>query len=75
MVAVQVKYDYFFDRLIIISLIVGGIGFGTNHLIAYLNNPIKYMSLVGVLENYLLVVLWIVGLYIKKRKYVKQNEN
>lgn len=56
----------------VISLIVGGIGFGTNHLIAYLNNPIKYMSLVGALENYIFVTLWIVGLCIEKRKHAKQ---
>ncbi|MFL0250282.1 hypothetical protein ACJDT4_07580 [Clostridium neuense] len=53
----------------ILFLIIGGIGFDINHLIAYLNNPVKYMSLVGALENYVLVVLWIVGLYIEKGKF------
>lgn len=69
LVAVQVKYDYFFVKATVISLIIGSIGFGTNHLIAYLNNPLKYMSLVGALENYALVVLWIGGLYIEKGNY------
>lgn len=74
LVAIQVKYDYFFVRAIVISLIIGGIGFGTNHLIAYLNNPVKYMSLVGALENYILVILWIAGLHIEKGKNVNQSK-
>jgi hypothetical protein len=74
LVACFIKYDYFFVRIIVLSLIVGGIGFGTNHLLAYIINTKKYMSLVGALENYMLVVLWLVGLHIEKRKQYNLNK-
>ncbi|HHX70836.1 MAG TPA: hypothetical protein GX708_22640 [Gallicola sp.] len=65
LVGINIKYDYFFLKVIVISLIIGGLGFGTNHLIGYINNSSKIICLIGALENYTLVILWIVGLKIE----------
>ncbi|NLY19898.1 MAG: hypothetical protein GXZ08_01235 [Tissierellia bacterium] len=65
LVGINIKYDFFFLKVIVISLIIGGLGFGTNHLIGYINDSSKIISLVGALENYALVILWIIGLKIE----------
>lgn len=66
LLGVLYKYDYFFLKIAVISLIVGGLGFGTNHLIGYLADPTKIISLTGAIQNYLLVVFWFIGLKIEK---------
>ena len=72
LIGINLKYDYYFLKIIVLSLIIGGLGFGTNHLLGYLNDSTKIVSLVGAIENYLLVILWIIGLKIasKRRKKI-----
>lgn len=68
LIGINLKYDYYFLKIIVLSLIIGGLGFGTNHLLGYLNDSNKIVSLVGAIENYLLVILWIIGLKIESKK-------
>ena len=37
LIAVNLKYDWFYLRTVLLALIIGGLGIGTNHLFAYLN--------------------------------------
>lgn len=66
-IAINYKYDYFFLKVIVLSLIIGGIGFGTNHLLGFLANNQSYGNLIGFIENYLLVIMWIIGLRIERK--------
>ena len=68
LIAINIKYDWFFLRIILFSLIIGGMGFGTNHLLGFLEDSSKLTSLVGALENYALVLCWIIGWGLEKRK-------
>ena len=60
LVAVNVKYDWFYLRVVLGVLIVGGLGIGTNHLLAYLEGA-TFVNLVGAIENYVLVIGWVIG--------------
>ena len=53
----------------VISLIIGGIGFGTNHLLGFIDDTSKLVSLIGVIENYLFALLWGLGLKIESSKH------
>lgn len=64
LIGVLIKKDFFFTKIVVVSLILGGVGFGTNHLIAFLSNNSMYMSLFGAMENYVLAIFWILGLCI-----------
>lgn len=68
LIGVNLKYDYYFLRIVVISLIVGGLGFGTNHLLGFIQDGSKTISLIGAVENYLLVLFWIIGLRIESSK-------
>ncbi|WP_253291451.1 hypothetical protein [Virgibacillus proomii] len=68
LIGVNLKYDYYFLRIVVISLIVGGLGFGTNHLLGFIEDGSKTISLIGAVENYLLVLFWILGLRIESSK-------
>ena len=57
LIGVNLKYDYYFLRIVVISLIVGGIGFGINHLLGFIDNTSKLVSLIGAIENYLFALL------------------
>lgn len=68
------KYDnYITTKIVGIGLGFAGVGFGTNHLLAYLSNKEKYMSLFGAIENYILVIILIIALIIEDRKVKKHN--
>ena len=60
LVAVNVKYDWFYLRVVLAALLVGGLGIGTNHLLAYLEGA-TFVNLVGAIENYVLVIGWMIG--------------
>ena len=60
LVSVNVKYDWFYLRVVLGALIVGGLGIGTNHLLAYLEGA-TFVNLVGAIENYALVIGWVIG--------------
>lgn len=49
-------------KIVTAGAVVLGLGFGTNHLIGFIHNTEKYMSLVGALENYFLVAFLFFGL-------------
>ena len=66
LVAVNVKYDWFYLRVVLGALIVGGLGIGTNHLLAYLEGA-TLVNLVGVIENYVLVIGWVIGWYLQDK--------
>lgn len=59
-VAVNVKYHWFYLRVVLGALMVGGIGIGTNHLLAYLEGA-TFVNLIGAIENYVLVIGWAIG--------------
>jgi len=42
---------------VVISLIVGGIGFRSNYLLGFIDNTSKLVSLIGAIENYLFALL------------------
>ncbi|GGP16943.1 hypothetical protein [Oceanobacillus neutriphilus] len=65
LIGVNLKYDYYYLRIVVISLIVGGLGFGTNHLLGFMEDGSKTISLIGAVENYLLVLFWLIGLRIE----------
>ena len=60
LVAVNVRYDWFYLRVVLGALIVGGLGIGTNHLLAYLEGA-TFVNLVGAIENYALVIGRVIG--------------
>lgn len=66
-IAVNIKYDWFYLRMTLLALILGGLGFGTNHLLGYLEKA-NQTNLLGWIENYLLVCCWIIGWGLESRK-------
>lgn len=60
LLAVNLKYDWFYLR----ALIIGGLGIGTNHFLSYLQHH-HSVNAIGALENYLLVFGWIVGWWLE----------
>lgn len=66
LVAVNVKYDWFYLRVVLGSLMVGGLGIGTKHLLAYLEGA-TFVDLVGAIENYVLVIGWMIGWKLQKK--------
>ena len=60
LIAVNLKYDWFYLRTVLLALIIGGLGIGTNHLFSYFHYHLLGNG-IGALENYLLVLGWIVG--------------
>ena len=60
LIAVNLKYDWFYLRTVLLALIIGGLGIGTNHLFNYFHYHLP-VNVIGAFENYLLVLGWIVG--------------
>ena len=73
LIGVLIKYDWFYLRLVLLALILGGLGFGTNHLLGYLQLP-NNANLLGCLENYFLVLLRLLGWYLESQKRNKSDE-
>lgn len=73
LLAVNLKYDRFYLQMPLLTLILGGLGFGTNHLIGYLEQS-NQANLVGWIENHLLVLLRIIGLSIEMKKRKKSDQ-
>ena len=67
LIGVLIKYDWFYLRLVLLALILGGLGFGTNYLLGYLQLP-NNANLLGWLENYFLVLLRLLGWYLESNK-------
>ena len=65
------KKDYFFTKVCADSAIIGGLGFASNHLVGWLAQPSATAHLVGSLENFAFVLLWLIGLGIE----IKQHKN
>ena len=64
LLAVNIKYDWFYLRAVLLALILGGLGIGTNHFLSYLQYH-HSVNAVGAFENYLLVLGWIVGWWLE----------
>ena len=60
-------YNWIYLKSILLALILGGIGIGTNHLIHYLQVH-QIVNLIGALENYLLLIAWIIGWKIEAKR-------
>jgi hypothetical protein len=60
-------YNWIYLKSILLALILGGIGIGTNHFIHYLQVN-QIVNLIGALENYLLVIAWIIGWKIEAKR-------
>ena len=67
---VNIKYDWFYLRIVLLSLISGGIGIGTNHLLNFMeyHSPV---NAIGAFENYLFATGWIVGWFIEHHSIKK----
>ncbi len=59
-------------RAVLLALILGSLGIGTNHFISYLQHH-HSVNAIGALENYLLVLGWIVGWWIEVPR-IKRNK-
>ena len=57
-------YNWIYLKSILLALILGGIGIGTNHFIQLH----QIVNLIGALENYLLVIAWIIGWKIEAKR-------
>ena len=60
-------YNWIYLKSILLALILGGIGIGTNHFIHYMKVH-QIVNLIGALENYLLVIVWIIGWKIEAKR-------
>lgn len=60
-------YNWTYLKSILLALILGGIGIGSNHFIHYLKVH-QIVNLIGSVENYLLVLAWMIGWKIEERR-------
>jgi len=56
-------------KIVVISLVMGGVEFGTNHLLGFIDDINKIVSLIGAIENILFVLLWCLGLKLESSKH------
>ena len=61
------NYNWTYLKSILLALVFGGIGIGSNHFVHYLNMH-QMVNLIGAVENYLLVLAWIIGWRIEERR-------
>ena len=59
-------YNWTYLKSILLALILGGIGIGSNHFVHYLKMH-QMVNLIGAVENYLLVLAWMIGWKIEER--------
>ena len=60
------NYNWTYLKSILLALILGGIGIGGHQFIHYLKMH-QMVNLIGAVENYLLVLAWIIGWRIEER--------
>ena len=60
-------YNWTYLKSILLALILGGIGIGSNHFVHYLKMH-QIVNLIGAVENYLLVLAWMIGWKIEERR-------
>ena len=60
-------YNWTYLKSILLALILGGIGIGSNHFVHYLKVH-QIVNLIGAVENYLLVLAWMIGWKIEERR-------
>ena len=60
-------YNWTYLKSILLALILGGIGIGSNHFVHYLKMH-QIINLIGALENFLLVLAWMIGWKIEERR-------
>ncbi|MGT2961377.1 hypothetical protein [Streptococcus caballi] len=66
LVAVNIKYDWFYLQVVLLALSVGGICIGTNHLVYFMARH-SLINGIGAAENYLLVLGWFIGWIIENK--------
>ena len=62
-------YNWTYLKSILLALILGGIGIGSNHFVHYLKMH-QIINLIGALENFLLVLAWMIGWKIEEKRQV-----
>ena len=60
-------YNWTYLKSILLALILGGIGIGSNHFVHYLKMH-QIVNLIGAVENYLLVLAWMIGWKIEEKR-------
>ena len=60
------NYNWTYLKSILLALILGGIGIGSNHFVHDLRMH-QMVNWIGAVENYLLVLAWIIGWRIEER--------
>ena len=60
-------YNWTYLKSILLALILGGTGIGSNHFVHYLKMH-QMVNLIGAVENYLLVLAWMIGWKIEERR-------
>ncbi|AWN19304.1 hypothetical protein [Streptococcus sobrinus] len=73
-IACLYKRDYFFTKVCASSVMIGGLGFASNHLMGWLAQPSATGNLVGSLENFAFVLLWLIGLGIEIKKHKNSEQ-
>ena len=71
---VNIKYDWFYLQIVLLALIIGGIGIGTNHLVNFMEHH-SPVNAIGAFENYLLATGWIVGWLIEHHSIKKLTDS
>lgn len=71
LISIQFKHDYHFLMLIVISLFIGYIGFGTNHVLYLIESPGEMIHVFGATGNYLVALLLILSGGIERSRYEK----
>ena len=61
------NYNWTYLKSILLALVLGGIGIVSNHFVHYLKMH-QMVNLIGAVENYLLVLAWIIGWRIEERR-------
>ena len=67
LITVYRHYNWTYLKSILLALVLGGIGIGSNHFVHYLKMH-QIVNLIGAVENYLLVLAWMIGWKIEERR-------
>ena len=70
LIAVNLKYDWFYLRTVLVALIIGGFGIGTNHLFSYFSLSSGSLGLVRLK----IISLSLVDCGLENREFTNQEE-
>jgi|SRR5699024_5835844 len=69
LISIQFKQGYPFLTIIVLSLFIGHIGLGTNHLFSFMGKSGEMIYIFVAIGNYLFALLLILGLRIERLQY------